>query len=88
MRFLGGKSIARNFDMIAGTSTGGIIALGLAHGRTAAEIRDVYVERGDNIFPPPTRIGRLVRLLRRGHRYIYIGSGSKTNSSASSETHP
>lgn len=71
MRFLGGKSIARHFDMIAGTSTGGIIALGLAHGRTAAEIRDVYVERGDNIFPPPTRIGRLVRLLRRGHRYVY-----------------
>src|SRR4051812_11679883 len=34
-RFLGGQSIARHFDMIAGTSTGGIIALGLAHGLTA-----------------------------------------------------
>lgn len=70
-RFLGGRSVARHFDMIAGTSTGGIIALGLAHGRTAAEIRDIYVERGGNIFPPPTRIGRLVRLIRRGHRYVY-----------------
>lgn len=70
-RFLGGRSVARHFDMIAGTSTGGIIALGLAHGRTAGEIRDFYIKRGDKIFPPPTRIGRLVRLIRRGHRYVY-----------------
>lgn len=70
-RYLGGASVARHFDMIAGTSTGGIIALGLAHGRTAAEIRDIYVERGANIFPPPSRIERLVRLVRRSHRYVY-----------------
>ena len=38
-RFLGGQSVARHFDMIAGTSTGGIIALGLAHGLTAKAIR-------------------------------------------------
>lgn len=70
-RFLGGRSIAGHFDMIAGTSTGGIIALGLAHGRTAADIRDIYVERGANIFPPPSRIGRIVRSVRRTHRYAY-----------------
>lgn len=70
-RYLDGRSVAGYFDMIAGTSTGGIIALGLAHGRTAAEIRDIYVRRGGNIFPPPSRIGRLVRIVRRGHRYIY-----------------
>ncbi len=70
-RYLDGRSIARHFDMIAGTSTGGIIALALAHGPTAREIRDVYVERGGNIFPPPSRIGKLVRLVRRGHRYAY-----------------
>jgi patatin-like phospholipase/acyl hydrolase len=70
-RFLGGQSVARYFDMIAGTSTGGIIALGLAHGRSASEIRDFYIKRGGKIFPPPTRIGRFVRLLRRGHRYAY-----------------
>ena len=70
-RFLGGQSVAQYFDMIAGTSTGGIIALGLAHGLTAGEIRDFYIKRGGNIFPPPTRIGRLARRIRRGHRYAY-----------------
>ncbi len=64
-RFLEGRSIARHFDMIAGTSTGGIIALALAHGLTARKIRDVYVERGGNIFPPPSRIERLTRFVRQ-----------------------
>jgi predicted acylesterase/phospholipase RssA len=44
-RFLGNRSIAGNFDMIAGTSTGGIIALGLAHSLTARDIQRFYVER-------------------------------------------
>ncbi len=57
--------------MIAGTSTGGIIALGLAHGHTAAQVRDVYLERGGLIFPPTSQLGRLVRLVRQGHRTIY-----------------
>ncbi|KTS08064.1 patatin [Methylobacterium radiotolerans] len=70
-RFLDGRSVAGHFDMIAGTSTGGIIALALAHGLTARAIRDVYVERGGNIFPPPCRIERLTRFVRRHHRYVY-----------------
>ena len=59
-RFLNGASIANYFDMIAGTSTGGIIALALAHGKTGADIRDVYLERGGLIFPPTSKPGRLV----------------------------
>ena len=51
-RWLGADSISRYFDLIAGTSTGGIIALGLASGHTAAEICRLYVERGYEIFPP------------------------------------
>ena len=51
-RYLGGVSVAQYFDLIAGTSTGGIIALGLASGLTAAELRDLYIERGCDIFPP------------------------------------
>ena len=38
------------FDLIVGTSTGGIIALGLGAGLTPAEIRDFYLERGPRIF--------------------------------------
>ncbi len=37
-------------DLIAGTSTGGIIALGLAHGLTLAELRDLYYGKGPFIF--------------------------------------
>lgn len=70
-RFLGGESIAKHFDMIAGTSTGGIIALALGHGKKAAEIRDVYVERGANIFPPTTWLGRQFRAMVRGMRTVY-----------------
>ena len=56
--------------MIAGTSTGGIIALGLAHGLTAREIQKFYVERGDLVFPPANAFGRMwrsqVRVLNLG----------------------
>ncbi len=37
-------------DLIAGTSTGGILAIGLAAGMTPAELRDLYVEHGAEIF--------------------------------------
>jgi uncharacterized protein len=70
-RFLNGQSVANYFDMIAGTSTGGIIALALAHGRTATEIKDIYLEKGGNIFPPTSKFGKLIRLVRQGHRTIY-----------------
>ena len=49
---MGGASVARCFDLIAGTSTGGIIALGLAAGLKASELRDIYIRRGCEIFPP------------------------------------
>ena len=51
-RYLGGASVARHFDLIAGTSTGGIIALGLATGLTGADLADLYLRRGREIFPP------------------------------------
>jgi len=63
-RFLGGTSITNHFDMIAGTSTGGIIALALAHGMTARQALNTYLERGERIFPPATGIGRVSRTLR------------------------
>ncbi len=47
---ISGQRIVDNFDLIAGTSTGGIIALGLAAGLSAAEILDFYLTRGPRIF--------------------------------------
>ena len=70
-RFLGGASIANHFDMLAGTSTGGIVALALAKGLTAARIRDVYLERGKLIFPPTNFVGRWYRRAVRAQRYLY-----------------
>lgn len=52
-----GRRIADSFDLIAGTSTGGIIAAGLAAGLTADEMNDFYVRYGEKIFSrrPPFR---------------------------------
>jgi patatin-like phospholipase/acyl hydrolase len=63
-RFLSGGSIANHFDMIAGTSTGGIIALALAHGMTAREALNIYLERGERIFPPAAGLGKVSSVLR------------------------
>lgn len=63
-RFLGGASIANHFDMIAGTSTGGIIALALAHGMTAQQALSIYVERGERIFPVSTGVRKLAKVAR------------------------
>jgi uncharacterized protein len=71
-RFLGGGSISSRFDLIAGTSTGGIIALGLAAGLTAGQLRDFYLDRGGEIFPPGGVgcIGRFRRWLRAKARFL------------------
>jgi uncharacterized protein len=42
--------IGRYFDLISGTSTGGIIAIGLALGLKASEILDLYENEGPAIF--------------------------------------
>jgi len=44
------KPLCERFDLIAGTSTGAILAAGLALGKTAAELRDFYLEYGREIF--------------------------------------
>lgn len=47
-----GRRIVDMFDLLAGTSIGGIVALGLAAGASAASIRDAFVEDGSLIFGP------------------------------------
>jgi hypothetical protein len=44
------QPLHRYFDLIAGTSTGGIIAIGLALGVPARDIADLYVKKGPEIF--------------------------------------
>lgn len=66
-KYLGGRSVGGYFDLVTGTSTGGIIALGLGAGLTAADLAHLFIARGGEIFPPP---GRTVRLWRRVSRYI------------------
>jgi uncharacterized protein len=42
--------ISDHFDLIAGTSTGAILAAGLSSGYTAQELLDLYLNEGKNIF--------------------------------------
>lgn len=46
-----GRKSGDCFDMICGTSTGGLIALGLASGKDASELVDLYNNKGNEIFP-------------------------------------
>ena len=46
-----GCSIQEHFDLIVGTSTGGIIALGLGVGMKPREIVQFYLQHGNQIFP-------------------------------------
>ncbi|HRD68115.1 MAG TPA: CBASS cGAMP-activated phospholipase [Candidatus Competibacter sp.] len=70
-RFLDGQPIGPYFDLIAGTSTGGIIALALGQEKRAKDISNLYLERGERIFPPGNRLTRTLRRLRQWAIYAY-----------------
>ena len=68
--------IGSYFDLIAGTSTGGIIAIALSLGYQASEILDLYETRGPEIFGqlrhnPRRFVLRLSRRLRWLYRHKY-----------------
>jgi hypothetical protein len=54
-----GKPLGRCFDLIAGTSVGGILAASLALEIPINRVRDVFVERGEQIFSnrPRPKVG-------------------------------
>lgn len=66
-----GVRIVDCFDLIAGTSAGGIVALGLGAGLSPAEISEHYLNLIAKVFPRSKkrkfRIGRLVRPAYSGH---------------------
>ena len=74
-----GKRIVDQFDLIAGTSTGAIIALGLAFGLSAREIFQFYRDRGPAIFGQrPGQIqglrdwfGRVTSMLGARARHVF-----------------
>jgi patatin-like phospholipase/acyl hydrolase len=54
-----GTNFIDSFDLIVGTSTGGIIALGLASGRTCSQMLNFYRDAGEVIFGNPRRFRRI-----------------------------
>lgn len=55
-----GDPIARHFDLVCGTSIGGIIALAAAFEVPMSKVAEVFMNRGQEIFPPhnkPTGAG-------------------------------
>lgn len=56
-----GEEFLNSIDLLVGTSTGGIIALGLASGRTCDELLDFYRDLGSQIFTHPRKVRQLVR---------------------------
>lgn len=65
-RYLAGGAIAKHFDLITGTSTGGIIALALSIGMPARDIAKLYMEHGQAIFPNPSW-----GMAGRGWRFVH-----------------
>ena len=83
-----GRRTAELVDLIAGTSTGGILACGLARagddGRplySAEELADIYIEEGPKIFrPQPAQEDRLARRLRSTSTTTTTGSTPRSRS--------
>ena len=50
------KPLGERFDFIVGTSTGAILAAGLASGLTARRLHEIYAQDIPNIFPPKSSL--------------------------------
>jgi patatin-like phospholipase/acyl hydrolase len=58
-----GHRLVDQFDLITGTSTGGIIAIGLGMGASGEQILRFYEEKGAAIFPPAKGVGGWLKSL-------------------------
>lgn len=59
-------TVVEHFDLVVGTSTGGLIAIGLGAGLTPMQIVDLYVELGAAVFPKRQGAG-LLQWVRSKH---------------------
>lgn len=82
-----GRPLGEHFNLITGTSIGGIIALGIAAGISLDTIEETFISRGKHIFPKPIvrrdsrlpmplqRLGGLYRKFRAIFRPIHDAKG-------------
>lgn len=71
------KTIKDYFDIIAGTSTGSLIACGIAKGMNATQIKELYLNKASTIFPRvPEVLSSLLSRFRIGYSQpIFDGRG-------------
>lgn len=69
------KKISDHFDLICGTSTGGLIALALSLGYDAKTIAGFYTQKGEIIFPPKSKWRDFLSTLKQG----FIGNKYKSD---------
>jgi patatin-like phospholipase/acyl hydrolase len=72
-----GKKISDQFDLITGSSIGGIIALALADGRRPSELVDIFRKKGGQIFSSPNNsiLYNVRALLRATFTTLYSNDG-------------
>lgn len=74
-----GRPASSLFDLIVGTSTGGIIGIGLATGLSAVELSDFYPRYGRQIFGGADEPAWKTRLLGRGRTFSErMGNAART----------
>ena len=62
-------AISDHFDLICGTSTGGLITLALSLGIPANEISQFYIDKGPKIFPNQNKIVALLKQVLLNGKY-------------------
>lgn len=68
-----GRPVLDYFDLVVGTSTGGLIALALGAGMAPGDVLDLYVSERTTIFPGPRRLRSVRQLVRPKYRPDGLG---------------